>query len=428
MFRKGLAIFFIIILTFLGLVYLSILTTDKSSATCSVLDFNNIDEVNFRDHDSVLVRASNLYKGNIIKDVIQGKNYRYTWSTPVKVPIVYLDTFHGGLSFIKVGGGTQTQSLKFKDTLGIEYALRSINKDPSVHVPKIAKTLGLENIIIDGISAQHPYIAPVLAKLSDAIHVLHTQPKVVFVPKQDALGNHNIEFGNRLYLLEYESDSDVNWTPFENAETIVDTEDLVEMKMEGSKVSIDKSLLIRSRLFDLMIADWDRHGGQWGWVIQKSDSIKLKAIPLPCDRDNSVFNPEGLVPSIISNRHIYPELRPFENEIDYLPGLISTFDRYFLYQTPLESFQNEAKYIQNHLTDKSIEEAFSIWPKAIYDLDAEEMIKNIKSRRDNIVAYAEDLKKNIDKGGPLDKNLKGLEDLKLSENLIKCFDCDKKNR
>ena len=42
------------------------------------------------DYDSVLVAASTLYEGNGVKTIMQGEQYRKAWSTPVKVPILFL--------------------------------------------------------------------------------------------------------------------------------------------------------------------------------------------------------------------------------------------------------------------------------------------------------------------------------------------------
>lgn len=59
-----------------------------------------------------------------------------------------------------------------------------MNKDPEPLIPEVAKNLGLENIITDGISGQHPFGAILAAALADKAGVLHTHPVMYFVPKQ----------------------------------------------------------------------------------------------------------------------------------------------------------------------------------------------------------------------------------------------------
>ena len=354
---------------------------------------------------------------------MQGGNYREAWSTPIKVPVAFLDTLKGGMKIIKEGGGKQTHSLRLKADNDVVYTLRSINKDPKPLVPEFARTLGIENIVIDGVSAQHPYAAIVVAALAEEIDVLHTDPQVVFVPEQSSLGKYNNKYGNRLYLLEYETKGKKNWTTYKDVDKIIDTDNLQKLEMKHEdKVSIDKRALVRACLFDLLIGDWDRHAKQWGWVVQKKED-HYYAIPLPGDRDNAFFKISGLVPTIITNQNITPELRPFQKEIDYLPGLVMPFDVYFLRSVPLEIFIEEAEFIQLQLTNESIDKALKVWPSSFYDLDGKEIATKIKIRRNDLKDYAKRFKEVLDEKEVLREPLKGSEDVELSENLTKCFDC-----
>lgn len=422
--KKLLWLVLILLIGFIGLIYFSVLSTDKEFETATIEDFKDIENIDFREHDSVTVAASSLYKINPLKNIMQGENYREAWATPVKVPVLFLDTLYGGMKIVKEGGGTQTHSLRLKNKEGFLYSLRSVNKDPSTHVPEFARSLGLENIVIDAISASHPYGAILAAALSEKANVLHTHPKVVFVPKQDFLGEkYNEKYGNRLFLLEYETEGEKNWTNYKNVAEILDTKNLQELKNEHpEKVSIDRNALVRARLFDMLVGDWDRHAKQWGWVIQEENN-SFKAIPVAGDRDNAFFNLEGVIPGIISNENIEPEVRPFEKEIDYMPGLVYPNDVYFLTDTPEEIFTSEAKKLQELMTDEAIADAFKIWAGEIYELDGKEIAEKIKSRRENLVAYAKEFHRIISEKELLDKPLKGSEDVKISPYLIKCFEC-----
>lgn len=92
MLKKILISVLLIIIVFVLLVYVSLSTTNKEFSTCEILDFSQLEEIDFKNHDSVLVAASTLYKGNPLKHLMQGEQYRKAWETPVKVPIVFLDT------------------------------------------------------------------------------------------------------------------------------------------------------------------------------------------------------------------------------------------------------------------------------------------------------------------------------------------------
>ncbi|WP_235989292.1 hypothetical protein [Psychroserpens algicola] len=414
----------VIIVVFVLLLYWSLSSTDKQFKRNELINIDSVESINFKDYDSVMVAASTLYDADEIKRLMQGEHYRKVWAAPVKVPVVFLDTLFGGVTIIEEGGGKQTHSLKLKADNGVLYTLRSINKDPQPLIPEFAKTLGIENIIVDGISAQHPYGALLAAKLSEAIDVLHTNPKVVFLPKQEQLKSFNAKFGNRIFLLEYETESDVNWTDYTNIIKIVDSEDLQQLKLEhGTNLNIDKQLLIRARLFDFLIGDWDRHSKQWGWAVQQR-ADKYLALPIAGDRDNAFFDTDGIIPSILSNKNVVPELRPFEDDIDFLEGLVYPFDRYFLLNSPEELFVTEALHLQMVLTDDVIDEALSVWPTNIVDLSGKEITAKIKSRRDKLLEYAKGFKQEIDRQGQLDDHLKGSEDLNLPAHLKQCFDCE----
>ena len=422
--KKILLAILVVLIVFIALTYFSTRSTTKNFETCIIKDQADLDNVDLKKHDSVLVALSTIYKGNFIKNMMQGENYRKTWAVPVKVPVANLDTLKGGLEVLKKGGGNQTHSLKLKSKDGIMYTLRSVNKDPEKLIPDVARDLSLENIIVDGISGQHPYGAILAASLSNIAEVPHTSPKMYFVPKQKALKKYSDTYGNRMYLLEFETESEKNWTPLANISEIVETNALQKMKFKlKEQLHIDKAALIRARLFDLLIGDWDRHAEQWGWAIQHKNNKQL-AIPIPGDRDNAFFKLDGIIPEIVTNKNVEPLVRPFEPGIDYMPGLVYPFDVYFLKDTPEEVFVNEAQNLQSLLNDTSIDEAFRVWPKEISALDKEEISSKIKNRRNHIVQYAREFHEIIEERSYLDQSLKGSEKLEISENLMKCFECD----
>ncbi|MCG9973332.1 hypothetical protein [Christiangramia crocea] len=421
--KKIFALVAILFILFISLIYWSVSSTDKEFETCRIESFEDLDKVDFREHDSVLIAASSLYEGDILKQFMQGENYREAWATPVQVPIVFLDTLKGGMKIVKEGGGKQTHSLRLKSDNGILYSLRSVTKDPEELIPEIAETLGLENIIVDGISAQHPYGALLAAELADIAGVFHTHPRLVFIPKQERLDDYNEKYGNRLYLLEYETEGEKNWTSLENIKEIVETDDLQELKQKNpEKLNIDRSALVRLRLFDILIGDWDRHAEQWGWALQERND-EMNAIPIAGDRDNAFFNLSGVIAEILTNKNIEPLVRPFEKEVDYMPGLVYPFDRYFLWNTPEEVFIEQAEDLQNVMTDEKIDEAFKVWPEAISKLDRQEITLKIKSRRKDLKDYAKNFHNIIQEKGKLSEHLKGSEELSLSNEMLQCFEC-----
>ncbi len=421
--KKILLVIGVVLLLFIILLYTSLNSTPEDYETSTIISPENIEDMNFKDYDSLTIAASTLYEANDLKKMMQGEHYRKAWATPIRVKVAFLDTLLGGLKVVKEGGGNQTKSLKLEDSIGNKYTLRSINKTPAPLVPEFAKTLGLENIIVDGISAQHPYAATVVAILADAAHIHHTNPKIYFIPKQESLKEYNDDYGNKLFIFEHETESGTNWTSEDNVSEIIETDDLQELKLErGEKLKIDERALVRARLFDLVIGDWDRHAKQWGWIIKNTDDGQI-AIPLPSDRDNAFFNISGIIPSIIASKNVTPEMRPFQADIDYMPGLIHDFDVYFLKSTPETVFIEEAQKLQELLTDTVIEKALRQWPAEIYDLDGEAIDQKLKSRRAELLTYAKAFKQILNEKDYPTKILKGSEDVDFNGHYLKCFEC-----
>lgn len=422
--RRLFIILFGFILVVVCCVYWSLNSTEKITSRSILYNIDEVEATNFRTYDSVELSPSDLYKADDIKKMFQGEQYRAAWAAKVKVPIMFLDTLKGGMSIIEAGGGKQTHSLEMLGADGITYTLRSVNKDVNPLIPEFLRTLNLENIVVDGISAQHPFAAILAAELADKAHVHHTNPKMVFVPKQTRLGKFNKSFGNRLFLLEYETDSEINYTKIKNVIKIIDTEDLQKLKLKlKDSLHIDANTLVRSRLFDMLIGDWDRHTKQWAWAIKETDTT-YTAIAIAGDRDNAFFKSEGLIPKILSNKHIIKELRPFERDIDFMEGLVYPFDNYFLSQTSENTFIKEAENLQLLLTDSILEASLDVWPQNIRDLDGDDIIFKIKQRRDDLKDYAIQFYTIIQEQGMVNAPLKGSEDLKLSDDFISCFECE----
>ena len=234
--KKAIGILAALLVLFIIVMYWSLNSEPNNVKNSILVNFDTIDTIDFRQHDSIVIEATNQYETSELKVLMQGEHYRNAWSAPIKIPVVYLDTLFGGLKVIKEGGGKQTESLKLEDPDGMLYTLRSINKNPDALIPEFAKTLGLENIVIDGISAQHPYGAIVVSKLAEKAGILHTFPKIVFIPKQQTLGDFNDNYGNRIYLLEHETESSINWTLYNDVVEIINTDDLQELKQSKETV------------------------------------------------------------------------------------------------------------------------------------------------------------------------------------------------
>ena len=350
--------------------------------------------------DSYKTKASKIYsKGKIG----MGKTYRAEWGTEVDAPVFLLKNFEGGLTPVQQGGGFQTKSLRLENDEGRQWVLRSIDKDVKKLVPPALRSTFIKDLFQDGISAAHPYGAFVIPKLADAAQIYHANPKFVWLPKQKALGDYNEDMAERLYLLEERPGGNmVGHQSYGGASESVNTPELIEKLLKNHKHKVDQKYVLRARLLDLLIGDWDRHDDQWRWGIYEDDNLPGKTVyrAIPRDRDQVFFKNDGLIGYIASRPYITPSIRKFDYEIDFIDGLAFNarhFDRHFLSEMNEEDFVSTAKFLQENISDQMLDEALSSWPKQIYDIEGDIIKSKLKKRRSDLVVYAKDFYKYLTK-------------------------------
>ncbi|MCB9334012.1 MAG: BamA/TamA family outer membrane protein [Lewinellaceae bacterium] len=330
--------------------------------------------------------------GSVHKFVL-GSHYRDVYLGTYEFPVLDLSTHLGGMTPIQQGGGNQTNSLRLKSASGHQYVLRDLTKDVSRLLPfPLNKMTAARSVALDNFLSTHPFAPLAIPILAEAAQVYHTNPRIVYVPKQPALGLYNENFGGSVYLFEERAGGDwSNMGVFGNSEKLISTPDLVAKTLKNNNHKIDQRWAVRSRLFDLVLGDWDRHDDQWRWARFKDGKRKFYR-PVPRDRDQAFSKYDGLVTAI--SRQTMPFLRQLRVYSPTIPSMkwatwsARHFDRSFLNMMAWPEWQAEALYIQENLTDEVIEKAFAVWPKRAYDLSAATIIANLKARRDSIVSIA----------------------------------------
>ena len=103
--------------------------------------------------ESVVVTPGADYRAGVINSLLFGAHYRALWTTPLKVPLLRLDTTARGLRVLKRGGSMQTKSLRFAGGDGREYVFRSVDKDPTLSLPADLRETYARDILHDMISS-----------------------------------------------------------------------------------------------------------------------------------------------------------------------------------------------------------------------------------------------------------------------------------
>jgi len=343
-------------------------------------------------NNTIKMAANNEYdKSGKIKRFMFGDHYRKEWATPVDVEILDMETFAGGLTPIKMGGGLQTKSLRLKGADGNEYVLRSVNKDPAKAIPVELRETVAEDIVQDQISSSNPYAPMVVASLAEAAGIFHSTPKLVYVTKSNQLGEYANTFGETLCLIEQRpSGNEENSEAFGFSKNVVNTEKLLEKVFSNSNHQVDEKAFLKARLFDLLIGDWDRHEDQWLWAAFKEDG-RIIYKPIPRDRDQAFSRLDGVIPHMATQKWMIRKVKDFDYTIHDVNGLNINgghLDRNFTTRLTSNDWIVVAKELQTELTDAAIAAAFKEMPAAIYNISGRETEAKLKGRRNDLQKYA----------------------------------------
>ncbi len=360
-------------------------------------DFSSVSKF-FDDEVSSSIYNKDEVKKSKFYEFMWGDHYRHIYGTDIKVPVATLDTLMGGFRIERQGGGQVTRSLRLVDSLGKRYSLRAMRKSVTQFLQKGAfkytyvddgfDDTTTEDLLSDFYTSSYPYAFLAVGTLADAINVYHANPKLYYVPKHPALGKYNETFGDELYFLEERPGKEYGEeASFGKPDDIESTDDLLSNLRKNEKYQIDEEHYIRTRLFDMILGDWDRHSDQWRWARFDTDKGDMYR-PIPRDRDQVFSNYDGIVLDFV--KFISPLSRKFQvydeklKKVRWINQSGLPLDRALIEKSGESTWVEQAKYIRENLSDSSIEKAFENFPEELKDKTVEKIKKQLKGRRDNV--------------------------------------------
>lgn len=351
--------------------------------------------------DSTVVRTVEPdYTMGGVGSAILGTGYRHAWTTPVEFPVLDM-SIHGGLMPIQRGGSGQTISLRLQGGNGHQYVFRLLRKYLGRNFsPELSESLAAD--ILDELSiATIPWGPLAVTHLAEAAGIYHTNPQLVFIPDDPRLGVYREEFGNQLALFEERPRHDMSeFDNFGNSESVISSADMFEEVEDDNDHRVDERFFLRSRLFDMLLSDWDRHADQWRWAtfepFELDPTLEGNARtqgkiyrPIPRDRDYAFYRLGGLMPFIA--RQVNPKMQPFRKSYGNLQGLTTngrSLDRRFTTSLSREDWIDIAANLRDSISDEDIEVAFAAWPPEIFAEFGEESIDILKARREQLPEIA----------------------------------------
>lgn len=342
--------------------------------------------------------AKEVTKGSSFK-TFWGERYRKYYGTKVEVPTVRLDTLFGGVVPTRKGGGHQSKSLRLEDASGREYVMRALRKNALQYLQAVAfkdqyikgqfDDTAAENLLADVFTGAHPYAPFTIATLSKAVGVMHTNPELYYVPKQETLGAYNSDFGDELYMIEERAaDGHGDKESFGFSNKLISTYDMLRELREDEDNIVDEEAYIRARLFDMLIGDWDRHEDQWRWAKFK-EGDKTVYRPMPRDRDQAFsVMADGAILGFATK--VVPALRLMQSYDEELksPKWFNLepypLDVALIKQSGRSVWNQQVAHIVTNLTNEVIDEAFTHFPEEVRDETIQDIRRKLIGRRANL--------------------------------------------
>ena len=354
--------------------------------------------------DSIIVReASTKFEKNGLHKTLFGKLNRRVWSQPVEHDVFNIaDDEYDGLVPVKLGGGKTTKSIRLENNSELQYVLRSVEKKTYKILPEIYHNTFVQDMIEDQvIGATNPYGAMVIPRLADAAGVYHTNPRIVYLPKQQLLGDYNETLGDQLYLFEERPKGDFKSAVFfGNSRKITSFSKMLEKIESSPGHHIHQEQVLKSRLFDMYVGDWDRHDDQWRWAEFREPSHLggedwlTYYEPIPRDRDQAFFEYGGIIPNIV--KMIIPQLRIWQGfgdditNMKYFNFSAKHFDRRYLTELEKEDWLRIAREMSLCLTDEAIGEAINQLPPTIKSVKGQELKNDLVLRVPKLEEWADE--------------------------------------
>ncbi len=384
--------------------------------------------------ESVTVAAGARYRVGGLERWFDGSSYRGLWTTPIRVPVLNLQTYvPGGLKPVKIGGGMQTVSLHFEDVNGDNYVFRLVDKKASA-VPSELRGTAVQGVLQDLVSSMHPAGAEITAPIVEAAGILHVRPQLFVMPNDPALGKFRKEFAGRLGDVERDPNvpkeekektaagevatekepkglkaknekepkeakeakeakeekgekEEKAAVGFAGASKVIDSDELLKLLNADPKEHADAKAFLKARLTDFLINDNDRHEGNWKWALFPSES-KTEWEPIARDRDHAFVSYEGVVGKF--GRMVRGSVVSFSGT-PQVTGLTTPnfIDQRLLVGLEKPVWDSIARDLQRRITDSVIVAAAHAMPPE-YQSSAPLLITRLKERRAAIPAAADE--------------------------------------
>lgn len=320
-----------------------------------------------------------------------GEHYLPLYYQPVRVSTITLNSVYGGLR--KVKQVPEFYGLLLEDNKNQYYLLKPLGGVnsfseskffQSIYNPQDFKDTYLGDFIREAYTIQHPYTFMVSDYLAKASGLYSGNPEIYHISPSDTdTITDGTELKDKLVSI-YELPDITSQRVITNAEV------LIKKIQSNNKYTIDRELYIRSRLFDMLIGDWNKIPENWNWISGANEDSTLYR-PAVLDRSYAFTKVDGWALRKLLNMLGLGFVTDYDSEIKDLKKINKLgyeLDVALTSGCEKSMWIDQANFLNNELTDKVIDEAFYHLPEEMQGNNVFSIKNKLKNRRRYLVKSA----------------------------------------
>lgn len=308
-----------------------------------------------------------------------GKHYRELYYMPIHAQTLNLQTWSGGMSYVQ--SMPNLYGLLFRDRqrnyflfkiLGTPTSFVESSFFKNIYNPHLYKDTYLGNFIKEAITIENPFGFIVSDNLAEKIGL--NTGKIRLFEVQDTKVD-DIPINQKLASIYHLPDLD--------STQIITQIDTLLNDVYTKNRNVEQDLYIRTRLYDMLIGDWNKIPENWGWISSR-DSTNISYTPMVLDRSQAFTKVDGVLFKRLLGMlglNFITNFEAKEPNINKINKLGYTLDVALTSQTTESDWLKQANYIQTMLTDSLLTQTYHNLPKDLQTDDFRFIIEAIKVRR-----------------------------------------------
>jgi hypothetical protein len=325
------------------------------------------------------------FRAGGIKRWLWGAEYRRSWTEEVRLPVLDLGSYAGGLQPVEEEWGPLVTSLLLAGSDGRTYVFRPLINDPTRGLIAILADSPAGEVLKDQVSAEHPFGALASQTFEEAAGLPSPELEAFILPDDPRLGEFREAFAGIVgFLSERPGAYATDDATYQGFVEVTDSHGIFDRIIGSHEDVVDSRQFLAARLIDVFTGDWDRHRLRWRWG---REAGSREWTPLPQDQDQAFLRLDGLIPS-----KAYIFVRQYVSFEERYPSIVGLHfvarevDRRFLVDLDWPTWDSVTTATRAALTDAVIDEAIATLPDPIEDLDGEFLRTALRRRRDELPA------------------------------------------